>query len=92
MSILKEHRVAAIVAAVLIAAAVVAGVLLIGGGESARYFVHLRFGDELPDIEDIERSPSTAKLPPKRDGQMVVDLVRAFGTRTSEGSYQGVAW
>ena len=30
--------------------------------------------------------------PQLRDGQMVVDLVRAFGRRTSEGAYQGVAW
>jgi GDP-mannose 6-dehydrogenase len=30
--------------------------------------------------------------PALREGQMVVDLVRAFGTRTSDGSYQGVAW
>jgi hypothetical protein len=44
---------------------------LIGGGESAQFFTHLRFGDELPDIADIESAPSMAKLPPKRDGQMV---------------------
>jgi GDP-mannose 6-dehydrogenase len=30
--------------------------------------------------------------PALREGQMVVDLVRAFGPRTSDGSYQGVAW
>ena len=30
--------------------------------------------------------------PTLRDGQMVVDLVRAFGSRASEGSYQGIAW
>ena len=30
--------------------------------------------------------------PTLRDGQMVVDLVRAFGSRSSEGSYQGIAW
>ena len=30
--------------------------------------------------------------PSLREGQMVVDLVRAFGPRTSDGSYQGVAW
>jgi GDP-mannose 6-dehydrogenase len=27
-----------------------------------------------------------------RDGQVVVDLVRAFGKRTSDGSYQGICW
>ena len=30
--------------------------------------------------------------PSLREGQMVVDLVRAFGPRTSDASYQGVAW
>jgi GDP-mannose 6-dehydrogenase len=27
-----------------------------------------------------------------RDGQPVIDLARAFGKRTSEGSYQGICW
>ena len=27
-----------------------------------------------------------------RDGQVVIDLVRAFGSRTSDASYQGIAW
>jgi GDP-mannose 6-dehydrogenase len=27
-----------------------------------------------------------------RDGQVVVDLVRAFGNRTSGGTYQGICW
>ncbi|MEO8621557.1 MAG: UDP binding domain-containing protein, partial [bacterium] len=30
--------------------------------------------------------------PTLRDGQMVVDLVRAFGSRASQGLYQGIAW
>lgn len=30
--------------------------------------------------------------PDLRDGQMVIDLVRAFGARTSDKSYQGIAW
>jgi GDP-mannose 6-dehydrogenase len=30
--------------------------------------------------------------PNLRDGQIVVDLVRAFGSKTSDASYQGVAW
>jgi hypothetical protein len=43
----------------------------IGGGESAQYFMHIKFSDELPRIEDIEADPMKAKLPPKRDAQMV---------------------
>ena len=27
-----------------------------------------------------------------RDGQMVVDLVRAFGSKVSNGAYQGICW
>lgn len=30
--------------------------------------------------------------PELRDGQLVIDLVRAFGARTSDKSYQGIAW
>jgi GDP-mannose 6-dehydrogenase len=41
-------------------------------------------GNGTPEFRTIQ--------PTLRDGQMVVDLVRAFGTRTSDGSYQGVAW
>jgi hypothetical protein len=49
----------------------------IGGGESAQYFVHLRYADELPDISDIERDPMRAKLPEKRDAQMVAAFMLA---------------
>ncbi|MEP6618258.1 MAG: nucleotide sugar dehydrogenase [bacterium] len=41
-------------------------------------------GNGTPEFREIQ--------PQLRDGQMVVDLVRAFGSRTSDGSYQGVAW
>jgi GDP-mannose 6-dehydrogenase len=41
-------------------------------------------GNATPEFRDIQ--------PTLRDGQVVVDLVRAFGTRTSDASYQGVAW
>ncbi len=49
----------------------------IGGGESAQYFTHIRFADELPDIADIERDPARAKLPPARDAQMVCAFMLA---------------
>jgi hypothetical protein len=43
----------------------------IGGGESAQFYTHLKYGEQIPDIKDIERDPAKAKLPPGRDGQMV---------------------
>jgi GDP-mannose 6-dehydrogenase len=41
-------------------------------------------GNGSPEFRGIQSS--------LRDGQVVVDLVRAFGARTSDGAYQGVAW
>ena len=37
----------------------------------------------------LDNSPSMSRV---RDGQTVIDLVRAFGSRTSDASYQGIAW
>jgi len=41
-------------------------------------------GNSAPEFRTIQ--------PKLRDGQMVVDLVRAFGKKTSDETYQGVAW
>jgi GDP-mannose 6-dehydrogenase len=41
-------------------------------------------GNGTPEFRGIQ--------PSLRDGQVVVDLVRAFGARTSDKTYQGVAW
>lgn len=41
-------------------------------------------GNGTPEFRGIQ--------PQLRDGQLVVDLVRAFGAKTSDGAYQGVAW
>ncbi len=41
-------------------------------------------GNGTPEFRGIQ--------PGLRDGQMVVDLVRAFGARESDASYQGIAW
>ena len=41
-------------------------------------------GNGTPEFREIQ--------PTLRDGQVVVDLVRAFGAKTSNGAYQGVAW
>lgn len=43
----------------------------IGGASASQYFVHLKYADELPELADIERDPAKAKLPDKRDAQMV---------------------
>jgi GDP-mannose 6-dehydrogenase len=53
--------------------------------------------DEVVEFGDVvvigNGTPEFRGIQPKlRDGQMVVDLVRAFGPRTSDGAYQGVAW
>ena len=49
----------------------------IGEGAGAQYFTHLRYGEELPEPEDIMRDPSKAKLPPNRDAQMVCGFMLA---------------
>lgn len=43
----------------------------IGDGSAAQFFTHLKYADQLPDIEDIEKDPTKAKLPDGRDAQMV---------------------
>jgi hypothetical protein len=53
----------------MIAREVVAG--WIGGGEGAQYMTHLRYADEIPEIADIIKNAGSAKLPEKRDAQMV---------------------
>jgi hypothetical protein len=49
----------------------------IGGGESAQYFTHVKFAEELPDIADIVADPARAKLPAKIDAQMVCAFMLA---------------
>lgn len=43
----------------------------IGGAESAQFFAHIKFAEALPDIDDVIKTPMSAKLPEARDGQMV---------------------
>jgi len=43
----------------------------VGEAAAAQYFTHLRYAEELPDIDDIVRKPGSAKLPSKIDAQMV---------------------
>ena len=43
----------------------------IGTGAAGQYLAHLKYADQMPDIEDIIKSPGTAKLPKGQDGQMV---------------------
>ena len=58
----------------------------IGGGESAQFFTHIRFADQLPDIQDIEKNPETAKLPVARDAQMVAAFMVAHNVTKDNGS------
>jgi GDP-mannose 6-dehydrogenase len=53
--------------------------------------------DEVVEFGDVvvigNGTPEFRGIQPRlRDGQMVVDLVRAFGARESDASYQGIAW
>jgi hypothetical protein len=43
----------------------------IGAGAAAMFFTHLKYADEIPTMDQVERDPSRAKLPEKRDAQMV---------------------
>lgn len=43
----------------------------IGGAESAQYFAHIKFAEVLPDIDDVLKTPMTAKLSEDRSAQMV---------------------
>jgi hypothetical protein len=59
---------------------------LIGGGESAQFFVHIKYADEIPDISEIVRNPTTAKLNDKRDVQMVTAFMLAHHLTAQNGS------
>lgn len=43
----------------------------IGKASAAQFFTHLRFADELPDLDDILADPTDAKLPSGKDAQMI---------------------
>jgi hypothetical protein len=49
----------------------------IGPGSAAQFFTHLKYADQLPDIEDIEKDPAKAKCPDGRDAQMVCSYMLA---------------
>ena len=52
--------------------------------------------DVLGDAEVVvigNGSPAYRGVQPLlKDGQPVIDLVRAFGSRQSDGQYQGICW
>ena len=60
----------------------------IGSSAAGQFFTHLRFADELPDIEDIESDPSRARLPSGRDAQMVCSYMLAH--RISEENARNI--
>lgn len=43
----------------------------VGTGTAGQYLAHLKYADQMPDIEDVINHPATAKLPRGQDGQMV---------------------
>ena len=43
----------------------------IGPGAAGQYLAHLKYADQMPDIEDVVKAPMNAKLPRGQDGQMV---------------------
>jgi hypothetical protein len=49
----------------------------IGEGSAAQYFTHLKYADEIPEMEDVESDPAAAKLPAGRDAQMVTAYMLA---------------
>ena len=59
---------------------------LIGGGEAAQFFVHIKYADEIPDISEIVRNPTAAKLNPKRDVQMVTAFMLAHHLTPTNGA------
>jgi hypothetical protein len=43
----------------------------IGKASAAQFYTHLKYADELPDLDDVVKDPKGAKLPAARDAQMV---------------------
>ena len=50
---------------------------LIGAGEAAQFFTHVKYADELPEMADVVRDPAKAKLPKAQDAQMVCGYMLA---------------
>ena len=53
-------------------------------GEVLEHSDVLIIGNKASEFREIETQ--------LREGQMIIDLVRLFGERTSDGSYQGICW
>lgn len=58
----------------------------IGEAEAAQYFTHLKFADEIPDMSEIEKDPSGAKVPKGMDAQMVCGYMIAHGVTPTNAS------
>lgn len=58
----------------------------IGGGSAAQYFTHLKYADEIPELDTIERDPMAAKLPPNKDAQLVAAYMLAHGFTAKNGA------
>jgi hypothetical protein len=51
----------------------------IGKASAAQFYTHLKYADELPDLDDVIADPKNAKLPANRDAQMVAAYMLAHG-------------
>jgi len=49
----------------------------IGEAETAKFFTHIKYADQLPDMADIERRPDRAMVPQGKDAQMVAAFMLA---------------
>ena len=49
----------------------------IGAGSAAQFYTHLKYADELPEVSEIEKDPTKAKLPANKDAQMVCGYMLA---------------
>lgn len=49
----------------------------IGAGSAGQFYTHIKYADQLPDIDDVVKDPSKAKLPEGRDVQMVLAYMLA---------------
>lgn len=58
----------------------------IGDGSAAQFFTHLKYADEIPELDTIERDPAAAKLPPNKDAQLVCSFMLAHGFNTKNGA------
>lgn len=58
----------------------------IGPGSAAQFFTHIKYADELPDLDDVIKDPLKAKLPDERSAQMVCGYMLAHHVNEKNAS------